>query len=312
MRFAIGKTTFRLLALLLVAGFSCAAPGGEARNIKVVTSFLPVWCFTVNVAGDLAEVENLLPPGTEPHDFQFSPREMRKLNAADLVIINGLQLESWLDKPIHSAERPTTVVEAAAGLSFELIPARSGLAGARAGAQQTPGAPNPHIWLDPRLAAHAVSNILQALQKADPAHAAGYAKNADTYLARLKKLDADFAAGLTGAKDKPFVTMHDAFPYLARRYGLKVAGVIEQTPDVEPSLKYLSELGRVIRQEHVRVIFTERQSAGGSESKLAEQLGRDYNVPVAALDTLETGEFTPEAYENGMRRNLQKLEEYLN
>jgi len=105
--------------------------------------------------------------------------------------------------------------------------------------------------------------------------------------------------------------MHDAFPYLARRYGLKVAGVIEQTPDVEPSLKYLSELGRVIREERVRVIFTERQAVGGSESKVAEQLGRDYNVPVAALDTLETGEFTPDAYENGMRRNLRELEKYL-
>src|SRR5258708_1124839 len=133
MRFPIGKTIFRLFALLLVAGFSYGARGGEARQIKVVTSFLPVWCFTVNVAGDLAEVENLLPPGTEPHDFQFSPREMRKLNAADLVIINGLQLESWLDKPIHSAERRKIVVEATAGLSSELIPARSGMAGARAG-----------------------------------------------------------------------------------------------------------------------------------------------------------------------------------
>src|SRR5258708_38321763 len=106
MRFAIGKSIFRLFALLLVAGFSYAARGGEARQIKVVTSFLPVWCFTVNVAGDLAEVENLLPPGTGPHDFQFSPREMRKLNAADLVIINGLQRESWHDKPIHSTAQP--------------------------------------------------------------------------------------------------------------------------------------------------------------------------------------------------------------
>ena len=311
MRFAPRKSVVRFLALLFVAGFSCAAPAGEARKLKVVTSFLPVWCFTVNVAGDLAEVENLLPPGAEPHDFQFSPREMRKLNAADVVIINGLQLESWLDKPIHSTEQPKTVVEAAAGLSSELIPLRLGLVGARTGRQETPGASNPHIWLDPRLAACAVSNILQALQKADPAHAAGYAKNAESYLARLNKLDAEFAADLANAKDKPFITMHDAFPYLARHYGLEVAGVIEQTPDVEPSLKYLSALGRVIREEHVRVIFTERQSAGGSESKVAEQLGRDYHVPVASLDTLETGEFTPEAYENGMRRNLRELEKYL-
>ncbi|HEX4644483.1 MAG TPA: zinc ABC transporter substrate-binding protein, partial [Verrucomicrobiae bacterium] len=298
--------------LLFLSGLSSAAPDGEARKIKVVTSFLPVWCFTVNVAGDLAEVENLLPPGAEPHDFQFSPREMRKLNAADLVIVNGLGLESWLDKPIHSTDAPKIVVEAAANLSSsELIHFRPGLAGAREGGKETSGAFNPHIWLDPRLAGHSVSNILQALQKADPVHASGYEANAQRYLGRLKKLDADFAAALANAKDKPFVTLHDAFPYLARRYGLKIAGVIEQTPDVEPSLKYLSELGRLIREEHVRVIFTERSAAGGSENKVAEQLGRDYHVPVAALDTLETGKFKPEAYEDGMRRNLQELAKYL-
>jgi zinc transport system substrate-binding protein len=279
----------------------------EGRKLKVLTSFLPVYCFTANVAGDLAEVENLLPPGADPHDFQFSPREMRKLTSADMIVINGLGLESWLDRILSSPDRPRIIVEAASGLKAELItslpyiPAGDGAnAGERA-------APNPHIWLDPRLAEHAVTNILAALQKADPANAAGYEQNARRYVAQLEQLDTELRAGLAAAKGQPVITFHNAFPYFARRYDLKIVGVVEQVPDVQPSPRYLAALGQVIRREQVKVIFAERQSS----PRLAEQIGRDYHVPVAQLDTLEAGEFKPDAYEAGMRSNLLVLEKTL-
>jgi ABC-type Zn uptake system ZnuABC Zn-binding protein ZnuA len=114
----------RLIWVVTLVVLGMAETGrAEGRKLKVLTSFLPVYCFTVNVAGDLAEVENLLPPGADPHEFQFSPREMRKLNAADVIVINGLQLESWLDRVIKSTDHPQTVVEMAAGLKSELITA---------------------------------------------------------------------------------------------------------------------------------------------------------------------------------------------
>jgi zinc/manganese transport system substrate-binding protein len=168
-------------------------------------------------------------------------------------------------------------------------------------------APNPHIWLDPHLAAHAVTNILNALQKADPTNAAGYERNARQYLARLEKLDGELRAGLAPFKGKPVITLHDAFPYFARRYDLRIVGVVENVPEVEPSLRYVGELGKVIRSEKVKAIFSERQSS----PKLAEQLAQDYHLAVAQLDTLETGEFKPDAYERGMRNNLRALEEAL-
>jgi zinc transport system substrate-binding protein len=294
-----------LMALVMaVAVFSAR---GEGRKIKVLATFLPMYCFAASVAGDFAEVDHLLPPGSEPHDFQFTPREMRKVEAADVIVMNGLEIESWLDRVIGSAGGSKTVVRASDGLSGEFIASAPYLSLGGSGGATEATAPNPHIWLDPVLASREVTNILATLQKADPANAAGYARNAREYLARLAKLDADLAAGLAPLKGRPIVTSHDAFPYFARHYGLRIVGVIERQAEVTPSLRYLGELGKVIQKEQVRVIFAEVESA----PQVADAIGREYGVAVAKLDTLETGEFRPWSYEAGMRKNLRVLEEAL-
>ena len=300
-------------ALLLLTGLAV-----QAKALKVVTSFFPVYCFTVQVAGEWAEVDNLLPPGIGPHEFQFAPRDLRKLTDADLVIINGLQLESWLEAALKQAAagRPKTIVAVSDGLDTRLIHDEESQAGGPGTGEKTPvespghahgAGPNPHIWLDPQLAAHAVTNILKALQKADPDHAAGYQANAQRYLAQLEKLDDDYRAALTPLKSVAFITYHQAFPYLTRRYGLNLAGVIEAVPDVEPSPKYLARLSRRMRDQQVKVIFTEPQYSG----KLAVQLARDHQISLGVLDTLETGPLQPGAYEEGMRRNLGNLVKFL-
>jgi zinc transport system substrate-binding protein len=300
-----GRHFIWLLTVLMTCGQGGAARAG-GRKLSVLTTFLPVYCFALNVAGDLAVVENLLPPGVEPHDFQFTPREMRKLAAADVVVMNGLHLESWLTRVINQSDRAKVIVEAAAGLQSELI-SESHLETDDLSGRRSDGLANSHIWLDPQLAEHAVTNILRAFQTADAANAAAYARNARAYIARLQDLDTDLRAGLTPLRGQPMVTFHDAFPYFARRYGLRIAGVIEKVPDVQPSPRYLAALGRIIQTQRVRVIFTERQSS----PRLAAQIGRDYHTAVAQLDTLETGKFAPESYELGMRNNLRVLEEYL-
>ncbi|MHB8520935.1 MAG: metal ABC transporter substrate-binding protein [Limisphaerales bacterium] len=307
------------VALWLWVGLSAGSAAPEPRRLRVLTSFLPVYCFTVNVTGRLAEVENFLPAGVEPHEYQLAPRDLQRLGTADLIVVNGLQLESWLNHAIQigAIRDPARVVRAAAGLEAELIftgsqpmslgtTTASGQSAAPA-ADAPRGVPNPHIWLDPRLAAQAVSNVLAALQKADPTHAAAYAGNASAYLQRLKKLDAEIRRATAPLQQRAFITCHNAFPYFSRRYGLKILGVIEQTPDVNPSPRYLAHLSQVVRQQHVKAIFTERRLS----TTLAEQLGRDLDVPVAELDTLETGQFVPTAYEDGMRADVATLVQYL-
>jgi zinc transport system substrate-binding protein len=258
--------------------------GSEAGKLKVLTSFLPVYCFTVNVAGDLADVQNLLPPGASPHDFQLTPSDRRKFNDADLLIVNGLGAETWLEKLVRNDRKK--VVTISAGLGGDI---------------------NQHIWLDPILGAHAVTNILRALQAADPAHSDAYAANAKAYIARLDALDRDFRDGLAPAKGAAIITYHDAFAHLAGRYGLRIAGVVEEVAEVKPGPRHLAKLGQIIRTENVKAMFTDAEHP----EKLAEQFAKDYGVRLAALHTLENGELTRTAYEDGMRKNLKTLKSTL-
>ncbi len=299
------------LALLPLLAFSaCIRAAEPTAKLRVLTSFLPVYCFTASIAGDLAEVENLLPANVGPHDYQFAPRDLRKLSAAQLFVVNGHGMEDWLAKALKAAKgsKTATVIEAFADLPKDrLITELPHIHLPGEHAHHHDGGPNPHLWLDPTLAAHAVTNILSALQKADPKNAAAYAANAARYVERLHALDRDLAAALAPAKGRRIVTYHHAFPYFTRRYGLELIGAIEEVPDVEPSPKYLTALQKVIREKDVKIIFTEPQFS----PKIAQRIAKDTGVPLAELDTLETGPLKPTAYEEGLRRNLSTVQKHL-
>ncbi len=270
------------LALLLLPGISASA--AEGHKLKVLTSFLPVYCFTINVAGDVAQVDCLLPPGATPHDFQLSHSDVRKFNQADLLIVNGLGAEPWLDKLLqHGAAKHTVMTSGALRNT------------------------NMHIWLDPVLAEHAVTNICEALRAADPANANAYAANAQAFIAKLQAVDRGFREGLAPAKGAPVVTYHDAFAHLARRYGLRVVGVVEEIPEVSPGARHLAKLRAIIKTQGVKVIFTDAEHP----QNIAERLARDSGVRLAPLYTLENGEMTRTAYEDGMRKNLAILKNSL-
>lgn len=299
----------------------CGEPAPTEKRLQVVTSFLPVYCFAANVAGDLADVRNLLPPNVGPHDYQPTPGDAKKMLAADVLILNGLKLEEWSERLIRARgnARTLTVVEVWKGSEAEWIREVPGLdlesAKSTTAKEASPHGnsgsgsaadPNPHLWLDPVLARHAVTNLLNVFQQQDPKNAAGYARNADAFLERLRRLDADFQETLKPMRGIPLVAFHDAFVYAARRYGLRIVGVIEEVPEVSPSAKYLGRLRHLIQSEKVRAIFAEPQFP----PRVAERLAGDTGVPLGLLDTLETvpsGELTPDAYEVGMRANLKVL-----
>src|SRR5690348_16244055 len=163
------------------------ANGAAPVHLKVVATTLAGYWFASGVAGAEAEVNRLLPGRVNPHNVQFSPDDLRRLEQADLVVVNGLGLESWLDKTLAKTSKSTRaqLASLAAGIpSGQLIYSTgtghwSGRADrAQNGAAGPAGWPNPHIWLDPQLAAHSVSNIWRAMAALDPPHASNYARNA--------------------------------------------------------------------------------------------------------------------------------------
>src|SRR5688572_10807292 len=185
----------RTVAGLLLILPLCSCSRAETSKPKIVTTSLPVYCFTANVAGGLAVVENLLPGNASVHDYQFTPQDSRKLANPSLLVVNGLGLETWLERVLKGSARKTQIVEASEGLGARRIRAE---AHDETSGEHDHGEWNPHFWLDPTLAAHAVTNIMRALQKADPANAAGYASNAVAYVESLHKLDRELAEALAG------------------------------------------------------------------------------------------------------------------
>src|SRR5262245_39450900 len=108
------------LAFVLVAGSLCASTT-QLRKLRVLTSILPIYCLTAHVAGDRAQVEILLPKGADAHDYQFAPRERGRLDAADVIFINGLEMEPWLEKVLGRAGAGPTMITCSAGLGSQLI-----------------------------------------------------------------------------------------------------------------------------------------------------------------------------------------------
>ena len=310
------------IALLALFGFaSGVASGAEVIRLRVLTSIPPLYCWTANVAGPLATVENLLPADVSPHDYQFRPRDLKRIGAADVIVLNGLGLEDWFARAIraNSKDAKKKVVRIADGLPEAVLVRHLPTIEVGAGKGTTSAhdhdhdhddaakQANPHLWLDPQIARHGVSNSLHALQAADPANAAGYAMNATAYLAKLDVLDAEIRAETTTIRGRPVVTFHDAFPYFCRRYGLDLVGIIEEVPGTDPSPRYLAALLKVVRAKGVKVLFTEPSS----NPRLAKRLADDLGIAVAELDVLETGALTPTSYEDGMRRNLAVLRQAL-
>lgn len=296
------------LAALIATLCASAVLGAEARP-RVVTSFLPLYSWTANVAGDNAHVENLLSARSQPHDYAFKPSDVARLTAADAIVINGQGIEAWLPTFLRMAPTSSNrFTSATAGLDGELI--RGGHHHCHGddhhhGQESEPA--NEHTWLDPVLAAHAISNILTTLQRLDPRHAGIYASNAQSYVHRLHQLDADIRQRLAGLTNRAIVTYHDAFPYFARRYGLEIAGVVEQVPEVNPTPKYLSRLGQMMRARGIRLICV----PPGGGSRLARRIAADLKVELVELDTLESGALSPSAYEERMRQNAAVLQTHL-
>lgn len=291
---------------------STVTPSGSAianRQVRVIATFLPVYLFTKAVAGNAAQVDVLIPPGTEVHEYQSRPADVKAIAEADIVVKNGLGIEEFLDSTIKGAENPRLkVIDASKGIQplQEISPVVS--SGKSEGDHSHDhdhdhGAGNPHVWLDPMLAKQQVENIRDGLIAADPANQATYRANAAAYIQQLEDLNQQFEQQLKGFSDRTFVTFHDAFPYLARRYQLKQVAVVT-IPDEQLSPTDVQNAIAAVKQYRVKALLSEP----GVDNKLLASLSQDLKLTLRPLDSLESGERDPQYYFLAMRNNLKTLE----
>lgn len=308
-RRAIGRTTLaRALvcasaASLAVAGCGAAdSSDSSAGRMPVSAAFYPLELLSERVGGDLVQVDDLAPPGGEPHDLELTPRAVADL-AGSKVVVYLAGFQPAVDDAVAS-QAPGAgfdVTSAAAPLLAESGPDGSAAPTANSVAE---GA-DPHFWLDPTRYARVATAVGERFAAADPEHAAAYRENAADLVGELNTLDADFRSGLAACRSTDLVTSHTAFAYLAERYGLTQVGISGVSPDAEPSAKTMRAIVGLVRERGVRTVYSETLASPA----LAEAIAAETGAKMAVLDPVEavTQSSKGSDYLEVMRSNLQTL-----
>jgi zinc/manganese transport system substrate-binding protein len=276
----------------------------DAGKLRILATFLPVHAHAAAIAGDRAIVESLISGDTGAHDFSPRPADMQRIAKADVLVFNGAGMEPWLHDLIQqAAKKDLRKVDLSTGI--DLLENTDALDEEHDhdDHDHDHGEHNPHLWLDPVLAIQQAETLRDALIAADPEGASTYQENATNYIAKLRELDTAFQEILGPLPDKKLVTFHDAFPYLAKRYGLENIGYISRFPERDPAPAELAALIDRIRAADVKILFAE----SGYEPALLQRVATETGTRVSTLDTLEVGEPSPDAYLSGMRKNLETL-----
>jgi ABC-type Zn uptake system ZnuABC Zn-binding protein ZnuA len=256
-----------LVAVFLAVAIPAIGAGGE--RVKVAATIFPLYDIARNVAGAIADVILVLPPGASPHTFEPTPASVRALSGAETLFVIGHGLDDWAARLARGAGVPRVVrVDAGIGLRRTNAEAR--------------GRVDPHYWLSAQNANAIARTVAAELARRAPGRRAEIETSLATYLARLDATDAEVRGLLADLPTRKIATFHDAFGYFAAAYGLEVAAVFEPYAGREPSPQFVVEFQRKIRASGVRVVFTEPQLSVDALRPIARDLG----VTLAILDPL--------------------------
>jgi zinc transport system substrate-binding protein len=269
------------------------AARAASKPVRITASFYPMYIAAINVAKGIpgVEVRNLTKPMTGClHDYSVTTDDMKQLAKTDIFVVNGAGMESFLDKVIKQLPN-VKIVNASDGI--ELLKDKEG--------------DNAHVWVSVSLHIRQVRNIASQLAKADPQHAKEYGSNAAAYVAKLEKLRKEMHEGLKVLKTRDIITFHEAFPYFAKEFGLRIAAVIEREPGSEPNAKELAETITIVKNARVKALFAEPQYP----AKAAETIARETGARLYVLDPAVTGPMKDDAYIRIMTKNLSELRKAL-
>lgn len=291
-RRAVAAVGFILLAAVVVVGGLWLRSRSERTSTYderplVVATVPHVASWVRNLVGEGARVEVLVGSNVEAHDFTLTPATVVLVAQADVVVANGAGLEPWLPELQAQVSDVPFIVTA------------DGLPGVRAG--------DPHTWLDPVLAREQVRAAATAIAATIPTLGDSISANVGAYDARLIQLDADIRTALSALPNRAIITFHEAFGYFAERYGLTVPVTLVELPGDEPTVQDVARVGEEAERNGVTTLLIEP----GPAPDLAQALAQEFDLQLAVLDPLEALDPAMDAYERGMRRNLEVLVEAL-
>ena len=256
----------------------------DSSKMQIISSFNPLHEFSQNVGEEKVDAVLLVPVGVEPHDWEPTIKDVQRMQKSDLIIINGIGFENW----VNNLEET--------GYSGKIVDTSNGILIKNSG--------DPHIWLNPLYAKIQVQNIALAFSNADPENEEFYHINAAKYNEKLDLLDLKIRNELSDCRSD-FVAFHDAFSYFADEYNLNQHTVISSNLHGEATAKTLENVISTARELNIKVIFSEEHV----NTRTSEIIANEINGKVLVLSPLEI--LSDETYISKMTDNLNNLKEAL-
>ncbi|MBZ9634198.1 metal ABC transporter substrate-binding protein [Clostridium sp. FP1] len=296
-------TSLMIVSVMLFSGcttqknneVSAGAGANNKKTLTVATSFYPMYIFSLNVAKDIPNVKviNMTKPTTGClHDYSITTDDMKTLDASQVFVTNGADMESFMDKVTKQMPK-LKVIDSSKGIKLIKGEGDEGY--------------NPHLWVSISNGITQVKNIGEQLATIDPTNAQKYKENTDAYVVKLEAQRDKMHKSLDNIKNRDIVTFHEAFPYFAKEFNLNIVGVIEREPGSAPSAKELQETVEQVKKLKVKALFAEPQYP----LKAVETIAKESGSKVYTLDPGVTGPMDADAYINIMNSNLKILEEAL-
>jgi zinc transport system substrate-binding protein len=282
----------KLLLVLLL--FVFCLPLSAQERPRVGVTLLPYYSFVANIVGEHAEVIPLIGAGYNPHNYQPQPEDIKGAQRLDALVVNGLGHDQFAFEIVEAAGRKGELPLIFANENVALIP----LAGAT-------DSFNSHTFLSISTSVQQVYHIADRLGGLFPAHEDAFRRNARRYALRLRKLKAEYVRRLQSVEALNFrcATIHGGYDYLLQEFGLQVVAVIEPQHGLEPNATQLRATIEEIRRAQVQVVFSQLDFP----PNYVETLRRETGVRVRHFSHLADGAYSPTAFEEGMRTNLDTL-----
>jgi len=286
------KKLIIMLALIIgLVGCNNKETVKDENTFNIVTSFYPIYLLTQNVIADVEDIniKNLTLNSSTGclHGYNLTTANMKDIEAADVFIINGANMEESFLEDIKKAYPNLPIIDTSIGV--EVVK------------NTFSDEDNSHIWLSVENAEKQVENIKDGLIKVDSENAAIYVQNADNYILELNSLEKD----IENKYDYNVVAMHDSLYYFAENFGLNIIDIVQNDEEDVPSPKRLQEIIRNIKENNVKAIFTEEHYS----EKLVNMLSDETGVEVYIFDSITSGDGKPEEYISRMRGNIEVLEQ---
>ena len=265
----------------------------DSSKLQVISSFYTLHEFSQNIGQEKVDVTLLVPVGVEPHDWGPTIKDVQRMQKSDLIIINGIGFENWVDN-LEETDYQGVIVDTSNGILVRNFDQ-----------EQINSSGDPHIWLNPVYAKIQVQNIANAFSNSDPDNQQYYQFNAAQYIEQLDLLDLKIRNELSDC-NQDFVAFHDAFSYFADEYNLNQHTIISSnSPHGEATARTLEEIISTSRELNIKVIFSEENVNTRTSEIIANEIGGK----VLVLSTLEI--FSDGTYISKMTENLSNLEEAL-